>query len=865
MKVVRRPALFERLTAAARVTVVSAPAGSGKSMLVRSWIEDANLTERAAWVGSREKFWPAVLDALRGTGPGAPLVRALTPAPDLDALAMVERLLADVAPLTERLWLVIDDVHELSTAETRQLELLTLRAPARLRLVLVTRHEIRGLHRVRLDGELTEIRASDLRFTLDDARQLLDLAGVTVSEDALASLLDRTEGWVAGLRLAALSLAGHPDPERFVAEFSGSERTVAEYLLAEVLERQTGEVRELLLRTSILEHVNAELADLLTSGTGGERILQDLERANAFVHSLDTGRTWFRYHRLFAGLLRLELRRTATEETALHRTAAGWLARNGRVPEAIRHAQAAGDWPLATRLLADHWPVLQLDGQSATAHDLLTGFPAEVVSTQAELATLRAADELAHGSVEAAQQYLDQAERNAVAEDRREQAAFARDLVRLMLARRLGDLSAVTGLAQRLPTLNEDLRALALISLDSPEYWTANFADARRHLERGRTRAQRPYLEFSSLAYQAANEFFLSFDQATDHGGQAVALAERHGWADEPAAGVAYMTLGAVHAWQGLLDESQQWVHRAERTIRPEAQPLAGMGIAHVRATLAMARGRNAEAVAAFSVADRLAQLLTAPNPMTLAMRSFQLQALVRLGETEHVERVIASFDHRYRDHGEVRIVRAMLHLADGDPLAASDALAPVLDRSAPVLWPTWRTQAYLLEAVARDALGHRSTAGHALERALDLAEPDGALVWFLLHPTPDLLARHAAHRTRHAGLIASIRGLLAGRAPSAPHLAPPLDPLSEAEIRVLRYLPTNLSIPEIADALTVSRNTVKTHVRNLYRKLGAHRRAEAVERARSTGLLAPSLIETHLPAIPPETKHSPQNVRSIP
>ncbi|MET9266035.1 LuxR C-terminal-related transcriptional regulator [Amycolatopsis sp. NPDC004079] len=850
MKVVRRQVLFERLTAAARVTVVSAPAGSGKSMPVRSWLEDADLTDRVAWVSSRETFWPTVLNALRHA---SPLVRPLTPAPDLDASAMVERLLTDVAPLTERLWLVIDDVHELSAADARQLELLALRAPAHLRLVLITRHELRGLHRVRLDGELTEIRAADLRFTLDDARQLLDFAEVRVSGQTLASLLDRTEGWVAGLRLAALSLAGHPDPERFVAEFSGSERTVAEYLLEEVLERQTPEVRELLLRTSILEQVNGELANLLTGSTGGERILQDLERANAFVHSVDTGRTWFRYHRLFAGLLRLELRRTATDEAALHRAAAEWLASNGRPTEAIRHAQAARDWPLATRLLADHWPALNLDGRSATAHDLLTGFPAEVIAVQAELATLRAADELAHGSVESAQRYLDQAERNAVAEDRREQASFLRDLVRLMLAHRLGDLPAVSGLAQRLPALNEDLRALALISLDSPEYWTANFAGARRHLERGRTREQRPYLEFSSLAYQAANEFFLSFDQAADHGGQAVALAERHGWTDEPAAGVAYMTLGAVLAWQGLLDESQRWVRRAERTIRPEAQPLAGMGIAHVRATLAMARGRNAEAVAAFSVADRLARLLTAPNPMTRAMRGFQLQALVRLGETERVEGIVASFDRRYRDHGEVRIVRAMLHLAAADPLAASDALAPVLDRSAPVVWPTWRTQAYLLEAVAQDRLGHATAAGHALERALDLAEPDGALVWFLLHPTPDLLDRHAAHRTRHAGLIAGIRGLLAGRAFSAP--APLLDPLSEAEIRVLRYLPTNLSIPEIADALTVSRNTVKTHVRNLYRKLGAHRRAAAVEQARTTGLLAPSLSEAHLPAIPPENK----------
>ena len=212
-----------------------------------------------------------MLGALRQTAPGSALVRPLTAAPDLDGWAIVERLLKDLAPLEDRLWLVIDDVHELGPAEAlRQLELLVMRAPPELRFVLATRHDVRlGLHRLRLEGELTEIRAGDLRFTLAEARELFAAAGVELPEPALAVLHERTEGWAAGLRLAALSLAGHPDPERFAAEFSGSERTVAEYLLAEVLERQSEEVRRLLLRTSVLERVNGELADLLTGDSGG--------------------------------------------------------------------------------------------------------------------------------------------------------------------------------------------------------------------------------------------------------------------------------------------------------------------------------------------------------------------------------------------------------------------------------------------------------------------------------------------------------------------------------------------------------------------------------------------------------------------
>ena len=201
---------------------------------------------------------------------------------------------------------------------------------------------------------------------------MFQTAGVQLSEAALGLLMDRTEGWVAGLRLAALSLAGDRDPQQFAVEFSGSERTVSEYLLAEVLDRQPAEVRRLLLRTSVLERVNGELADLLTGGTGGERVLQDLAEANAFVLPVDTARTWFRYHQLFTGLLQLELRRSEPEEAAgLHELAATWFAQHRSPVEAVRHAQAAEAWGLASLLLSYHWLGLYLDGQAATAHALL--------------------------------------------------------------------------------------------------------------------------------------------------------------------------------------------------------------------------------------------------------------------------------------------------------------------------------------------------------------------------------------------------------------------------------------------------------------------------------------------------------------
>src|SRR5215471_17107785 len=294
--VVPRPGLWERLGSAGRVTVVSAPAGSGKTVLLRSWIGAAGLAGRAAWVQvgrderDPQRFWLAVLGALRQASAGSALVRELSAAPDLDGWAMVERLLTDLAPLDQRLWLVVDDLHELgSDLARRQLELLVMRAPEQLRVVLATRHDVRlGLHRLRLEGELTEIRAGDLRFTVAEAGALFAAAGVELPGPALEMLYERTEGWAAGLRLAALALAGHEDPERFAAEFSGTERIVAEYLLAEVLDRQPERVRRLLLRTSILDRVNGELARLLTGDGGGERVLADLEAANAFVVAVDT-------------------------------------------------------------------------------------------------------------------------------------------------------------------------------------------------------------------------------------------------------------------------------------------------------------------------------------------------------------------------------------------------------------------------------------------------------------------------------------------------------------------------------------------------------------------------------------------------
>src|SRR6476646_2531644 len=472
-----------------KVTIISAPAGSGKTSLLRAWAGRPGQPGRLAVPEVQreqqdaQQFWLALRDAVRqatGTDSGAEPPAAT---PDFNGQAMAGRVLSELAEARAGVTLVVDDLHELNSTEAfAQLTRLLTSLPPQVHAILTTRHDVRlGLHQLRLAGELAEIRAADLRFSERETRELLDASGITLSAAGAALLYHRTEGWAAGLRLAAISLAGHPDPERFVTEFSGSDRTVAEYLLAEMLERQPPDVQDLLLRTSLLDRVNGELADLLTGRPGSEQILLDLEDANAFVESLDPERAWFRYHHLLADFLRLELRRTLPAEVpVLHRRAAEWYMRQGQVVDAIRHTQAAGAWADAARLLADQSLSLMLDGQAQTIQALVRAFPPG--ADHPVLALVRAMGDLAQGRLDPAAAHLAVAETYAETRppgrQRRLQVAIAS--LKLSLARRRGDLagvieqarflaSPVTGQSDEDIALGSDLRAVALMNLGAAE------------------------------------------------------------------------------------------------------------------------------------------------------------------------------------------------------------------------------------------------------------------------------------------------------------------------------------------------------------------------------------------------------------
>ena len=838
-------------------------------MLLRSWINHAGLGDRTAWVSverderDAQRFWLAVIDELARTVSAEACLDNLAPTLHFDGEAVVDRLVAELNSLEQPVVLVIDDLHALRSAEALgQLTDLLSRRPPLLSVVLATRHDPHlGLHRLRLTGELTELRAADLAFTLEDTRALLAASQVAVSDESLALLHTRTEGWAAGLRLAAITLAGHPEPERFVAEFSGAERTVADYLLAEVLDQQSEDVRRLLLRTSVLERVNGALANHLVEGSGSERILHTLEETNAFVVSVDRDRSWFRYHQLFAELLRLELRRTEPGLIApLHSAAATWHAEHGHVVDAVRHAQAAQDWQYAARLLGEHTISLILDGRWATVGALLAAFPAHATSDP-ELAPVLVTEQIRTGSFEEAAACLDLGEHRAraVQADRRRIIDVRLAMLRLWVADQRSDFGSVVDevrtllapIAADAPAeveLGDDLRAVALMHLGIVELWSQRPADGETHLLQAlqlARRAGRPYLEARCLGYLALplgnRPLAVTHQQALE----AITIADTHGWGADVVITPALLAACGAELWQGRFENMERWLTRAERVVGVEINSATGLLLHLARGMHEDAAGRYGRAIAAFREAKRVEAHLVTQPPLRILVRSHLACTQTRLGDIAGARATLDELTEQEREWGDGRIALAFVHLADGDAIAAADVLGPVLDGSAAVFHVCSLIQALLLDAQARDKLSDPATVETDLERALDLAEPDG-IVWpFVLTRSRELLERHLPRRTRHVALLARIHEVLSGSAPQPAGgngVELPAK-LTEGELRVLRYLSSNFSAPEIGAELYLSVNTVKTHMRHIYAKLGVRRRTDAIERAHALGLVpAPTL-----------------------
>jgi LuxR family maltose regulon positive regulatory protein len=803
-----------------------------------------------------QQFWLAVLDAIRRTDAFAGS-RPQAAAPDFDVDVIVDTVISELAKGPGDVVLVIDDLHELSSADApAQLGRLLGALPESAHVVLSSRRDPPiKLHQLRLAGEVTELRASDLRFSASETRDLLTDSGIKLSDAGAAALYERTEGWAAGLRLVVISLGGHPDPERFVAEFSGTDRAIGEYLMAEMLERQPAEVQRMLLRTSVVDRLNGELADLLAGRPGCEQMLLALEDANAFVVSLDAQRTWFRYHHLLADFLRLELRRTSAEEGPdLHRKAAAWLADHGEVVDAIRHTLAAGDWPDAAGILADHLFSLTLDGQEGSIAALLRSFPAGASAEHPELALAHAATQLAEGRLEAASAQLAVAASHVESAPpaSRRRLAITHASLRLALARRSGQFAEVVEQVNLLDAstadassdvigMDTELRAVALMNLGIVERWSGRFADSERHATEGATLAQaigRPYIEVACRAYLAFPSTSVSMSDARQRGRDAIALAERHGLSDRSVLAPAFGAVASIAVWMAEFEAGERWLRRGWDVVQAGIDPAVEVLLHMVTGMLHAGRGEQQSALEALTAGMQAQSLLSGVHILSPVIAEW----LARLGMPDEARVTLDEFSAEHEWIDAVDLARAAISLAEGEPAAALAVLGDVRRLVPPPGFPAYGlVEAHLLAGRANLALGDRSAAAAAAEAALAAAEPDRLIFPFAMSDAGELLGALPGHQTAHRALLADVVDLLDG-APgpgiARDRVAPP-DELSPSELRVLRFLPTNLTRPEIARSLDVSVNTVNTHIRSIYSKLGASDRSSAVQHARELRLLA--------------------------
>ena len=880
---VPRPRLVERLDEGRGLALVCAPAGYGKTVLLADWARRGRVP--VAWLsldaGDNDpaRFWRHAVAALDRACPGiaARVSPLLGPPAPRSFEAAVTALINELAAQGDGdgQLLVLDDYHVIDSASVHaSLGLLLERRPPGLHMVLASRADPPlALARLRARGQLAEIRAGDLRFTAGEAAALLGrLAagpGSQLPLEAVAALADRTEGWAAGLQLAGLSLRGQRDVAGFVAAFAGSHRYVLDFLAEEVLERQDEQVRGFLLETSVLERLSGQLCDAVTGRAGSQAVLQHIERAGLFLVPLDEVRGWWRYHHLFADLLRSRLlEQQPGRVPGLHRNAASWYQQRGLADDAIRHAVAAGDTTWAARLIEQHFDaVFSLRGEAETVQRWLAALPADLVRSRPRLLLAQAVMAAMGNRLAACELLLDQAERALAAADEEpfepsvgradSGLANAPALIAMLRGTLAGfhrDAEAMAMFTARAEAeLGEDDRQLSYLiqfNRGAAEWLCGRLTQAERVIAPAIAALRSAGLTTIAAwgGYQLARNQRAQgrLDEAARTAQEVLDITVLPGRPPDPGAGPGYVALAEVAYQRNDLDTAlrqvtegialcRQFVHTA-----PLSAGLATLAwIRQAAGDPAGARAAIGEAVQTAPVPARWARLLLSQGDLAAAARWVQDCGLGADDEPDFP-----------REQGHLVLARVLL--AQGLP---GQALA-LLDRLHAAAASQDRTGSMIeigaLRALALAARGEEADAIDTLAGALTLACPQGYVRVFADEgpPMAALLGKLIAQR---GGAIAAgvPLGYLArlhravgaeavpapgrGAAAAVPGLA---EQLTSRELEILTMLAAGRSNKAIAAELVVSLDTVKKHVSHLLAKLGAASRTEAVARARELSLI---------------------------
>jgi ATP/maltotriose-dependent transcriptional regulator MalT len=870
-KVVLRPRLIERLNEGLhrKLTLISAPAGFGKTTLVSEWI--AGCQRSVAWLSLDEgdndptRFLVYLVAALQAISSniGKGVLGVLQSPQPPPAESILTALLNEIATVPDNFVLVLDDYHVIDSKPIDSaLTFLVEHLPPNVRLVIATREDPDlPLARLRAGDQLTELRVTDLRFTPSEAAEFLNqVMHLSLSAEDIAALETRTEGWIAGLQLAAISMKGQKDVTSFIKSFTGSHNFVMDYLVEEVLQQQSESVQTFLLRTSILDRLCGPLCDavLLDVPASGQETLQYLEQANLFIVPLDNERRWYRYHHLFADLLRQRLHHgTASSASStgderisiaeLHIRASAWYEDRGLEIEAFHHATAANDDERAERLIEGKGMPLHFRGAVAPVLNWLASLPTTVLDARPSLWTSYASVLLVTGQVTRVEQTLQAAEtalQNAEPDDKN------RDLIGRIAAIRA---TVATSQNQVETIIAQSRRALEYLHPDNLAFRTSTTCKLgfAYQLQGDRAAARQAYTEVISIGKASGNVVFtllatIGLGTLQEADNQLSLAAETYGrvlqlFGDQPLpfASEAYFGLARVFYEWNDLDAAQQHAQQSIELARKIENTDRVIASEAFLARLKLAHG---DAAGAAAILVKASQSARQHNFVYRIPEVAALQALTLLRQGN-----LAAAANLAQTH-ELPISQARVQLAQGDPVTALAVLEPLRLQAEAKSWEDERLKVMVLQAVAHHMHGEKDKAVQLLGDALALAEPGGFIRIFVDEGIP---MAHLLFEAAAQGILPDYTGKLlavfeAEKQKSedksylspTPHAQPLIEPLSQRELEVLQLIAQGLSNREIGERLFLALITVKGHNQRIFGKLQVQRRTEAVARARELGLL---------------------------